>query len=204
VFVQTGLAAETAFNAFLQPTRRIAELGMAARGDHRIARLQRAIHLSLIRDIGGLAPNDLAAGNSTTSPTRWRRWHHSCRRRGFIGPVSCTTRSSSTLSAGRRPPAYATITRGRGLGIGDWRLGVTMPYSQSPILIAALKARGDPVARAAPGSIAPAPLLLSQTWLCLPFDGSGASTPSSYSATFKETEDRGRKTAPAFILSVPS
>lgn len=62
LFVQVGANAETAFvGAYLAATRRFAELGQdrlaATTAQHACSEAQ---HLALIRDIGGLAPNNLA------------------------------------------------------------------------------------------------------------------------------------------------
>jgi len=118
VFVQTGLAAETAFvAAYLAATRRIAELGngklAATTAQHACSE---AVHLSLIRDIGGLAPNDLALpaaiyyNVSDAVPTLAPFLQAG---EGFIGPVSYPTREQFDAALGGakaiRPPAYATI-----------------------------------------------------------------------------------------------
>ena len=62
VFVQVGTTAETAFvGAYLAATRRFADLGLpklaATTAQHACSEAQ---HLSLLRDIGGLLPNNLA------------------------------------------------------------------------------------------------------------------------------------------------
>jgi hypothetical protein len=62
VFVQVGTQAETAFvGAYLAATRRLAELGQprlaATTAQHAASE---AVHLAVLRDIGGLVPNDVA------------------------------------------------------------------------------------------------------------------------------------------------
>jgi hypothetical protein len=118
VFVQTGLAAETAFvAAYLAATRRIAELGngklAATTAQHACSE---AVHLSLIRDIAGLAPNDLALpaaiyyNVSDAVPTLAPFLKGG---KGFIGPVSYPTKDQFNAAlAGVKAihaPAYATL-----------------------------------------------------------------------------------------------
>ena len=118
VFIQTGLAAETAFvAAYLAATRRFAELGegkLAATTAQHAA--SEAVHLSLIRDIAGLAPNDLALNAaiyynvSDAVPTLAPFLQGG---KGFIGPVSYPTKAQFDAAlAGvkaTRAPAYATL-----------------------------------------------------------------------------------------------
>jgi hypothetical protein len=118
VFVQTGVAAETAFvAAYLAATRRIAELGngklAATTAQHACSE---AVHLSLIRDIGGLAPNDIALpaaiyyNVSDAVPTLAPFLKGG---EGFIGPVSYPTKAQfnaalAGVSAIKAPP-YASL-----------------------------------------------------------------------------------------------
>lgn len=118
VFIQTGLAAETAFvAAYLAATRVFAEGGhgkLAATTAQHAA--SEAVHLSLIRDIGGLAPNDLALNAaiyynvSDAVPTLAPFLKGG---EGFIGPVSYPTKAQFDAAlAGvkaTRAPAFATI-----------------------------------------------------------------------------------------------
>ena len=118
VFIQTGLAAETAFvAAYLAATRRIAELGngklAATTAQHACSE---AVHLSLIREIGGLTPNDLALNAaiyynvSDAVPTLAPFLQGG---KGFIGPVSYPTKAQFDAALGgvkaTRAPAYATL-----------------------------------------------------------------------------------------------
>jgi hypothetical protein len=118
VFVQTGLAAETAFvAAYLAATRRIGELGngklAATTAQHACSE---AVHLSLIRDIAGLAPNDIALpaaiyyNVSDAVPTLAPFLKGG---EGFIGPVKYPTKEMFDAALGGtkaiRPPAFATI-----------------------------------------------------------------------------------------------
>ncbi|NJN16379.1 MAG: ferritin-like domain-containing protein [Oscillochloris sp.] len=93
VFVQTGANAETAFvGAYLAATRRFAELDVprlaATTAQHACSEAQ---HLTIIRDIGGLAPNNLALplpiyyNVSDAVPTLAPFLQGG---EGFIGPVS--------------------------------------------------------------------------------------------------------------------
>jgi hypothetical protein len=93
VFVQVGTTAETAFvGAYLAATRRFAEAGLgklaATTAQHAVSEGQ---HLALIRDIGGLAPNNLAVplpiyyNVSNAVPTLAPFLQGGA---GFIGPVS--------------------------------------------------------------------------------------------------------------------
>jgi hypothetical protein len=118
VFIQTGLAAETAFvGAYLAATRVLAEGGhgkLAATTAQHAA--SEAVHLSLIRDIAGLVPNDLALpaaiyyNVSDAVPTLAPFLKGG---EGFIGPVSYPTKAQFDAAlAGvkaNRAPAYATI-----------------------------------------------------------------------------------------------
>jgi hypothetical protein len=118
VFVQTGVAAETAFvAAYLAATRILAEGGngklAATTAQHACSE---AVHLSLIRDIGGLAPNDIALpaaiyyNVSDAVPTLAPFLQGG---EGFIGPVSYPTKAQfeAALAGLRaiRAPAYATL-----------------------------------------------------------------------------------------------
>lgn len=117
-FIKTGLAAETAFvAAYLAATRRFAELGQgklaATTAQHAASE---AVHLSLIRDIAGLAPNDLALNAaiyynvSDAVPTLAPFLKGGT---GFIGPVSYPTKAQfdAALAGTKatRAPAYATL-----------------------------------------------------------------------------------------------
>jgi hypothetical protein len=118
VFVQTGLAAETAFvAAYLAATRVLAEGGhgklAATTAQHACSE---AVHLSLIRDIGGLPPNDLALpaaiyyNVSDAVPTLAPFLKGGT---GFIGPVSYPTKAQfaaalNGVKAIKAPP-YATL-----------------------------------------------------------------------------------------------
>jgi hypothetical protein len=105
VFVQTGAAAETAFvGAYLAATRRFAELGVprlaATTAQHACSEAQ---HLALIRDIGGLVPNNLALplpiyyNVSDAVPTLAPFLHGG---EGFIGPVSAPTAAQIAATLG--------------------------------------------------------------------------------------------------------
>jgi hypothetical protein len=118
VFVQTGLAAETAFvAAYLAATRVLAEGGhgkLAATTAQHAA--SEAVHLSLIRDIAGLVPNDLALpaaiyyNVSDAVPTLAPFLKGG---EGFIGPVSYPSKAQFEAALGglraNRAPAYATL-----------------------------------------------------------------------------------------------
>jgi hypothetical protein len=118
IFVQTGLAAETAFvAAYLAATRRIAELGngkmAATTAQHACSE---AVHLSLIREIGGLPPNDIALpaaiyyNVSDAVPTLAPFLQGGT---GFIGPVSYPTKDQFNAAlAGVKAihaPPYASL-----------------------------------------------------------------------------------------------
>ena len=118
VFIKTGLAAETAFvAAYLAATRAIAELGngklAATTAQHACSE---AVHLSLIRDIGGLAPNDLALNAaiyynvSDAVPTLAPFLKGGA---GFIGPVSYPTKAQFDAALGGtkaiKAPPYAKL-----------------------------------------------------------------------------------------------
>jgi Ferritin-like domain len=103
VFVKTGLAAETAFiGAYLAATRRFAELGQprlaATTAQHAVSEGQ---HLTLIRDIAGLIPNDLGLpapvyyNVSDAVPTLSPFLTGGA---GFIGPVSFPTAAQYTAA----------------------------------------------------------------------------------------------------------
>jgi len=118
VFVKTGLAAETAFvAAYLAATRVLAESGagkLAATTAQHAA--SEAVHLALIRDIGGLAPNDLALNAaiyynvSDAVPTLAPFLKGGT---GFIGPVSYPTKAQFDAALGGtkaiKAPPYATL-----------------------------------------------------------------------------------------------
>lgn len=104
-FVQTGLAAETAFiGAYLAATRRFAELGQpalaATTAQHAASEYQ---HLTLIRDIAGLIPNDLGLpapiyyNVSDAVPTLAPFLTGGD---GFIGPVSFPTTAQYDAALG--------------------------------------------------------------------------------------------------------
>jgi hypothetical protein len=105
VFVQTGAAAETAFvGAYLAATRRFAELGVprlaATTAQHACSEAQ---HLALIREIGGLSPNNLALplpiyyNVSDAVPTLAPFLQGGS---GFIGPVSAPTSAQIAATLG--------------------------------------------------------------------------------------------------------
>jgi hypothetical protein len=118
VFVQTGLAAETAFvGAYLAATRRFAELGqgkLAATAAQHAA--SEAVHLALIRDIAGLVPNDLALpaaiyyNVSDAVPTLAPFLQGGD---GFIGPVEMPTQAQIDAALGGltaiRAPVFAAL-----------------------------------------------------------------------------------------------
>jgi hypothetical protein len=118
VFVKTGLAAETAFvAAYLAATRVLGDGGhgkLAATTAQHAA--SEAVHLSLIRDIGGLPPNDLALNAaiyynvSDAVPTLAPFLKGG---KGFVGPVSYPTKAQFEAALGglraTRAPAYATL-----------------------------------------------------------------------------------------------
>lgn len=118
VFIQTGLAAETAFvAAYLAATRRFAELGQgklaATTAQHAASE---AVHLSLIRDIAGLSPNDLAlpaaiyynVSDAVPTLTPFLRGGQ-----GFIGPVQMPTQAQLDAVMGGvkaiRTPVFASL-----------------------------------------------------------------------------------------------
>jgi hypothetical protein len=118
VFIQTGLAAETAFvGAYLAATRRFAELGQgklaATTAQHACSE---AVHLSLVRDIAGLVPNDLALpaaiyyNVSDAVPTLAPFLQGG---KGFIGPVSMPTQAQINAALGdiraTRAPVFAGL-----------------------------------------------------------------------------------------------
>lgn len=116
VFVKTGLAAETAFvGAYLAATRRFAELGAArvaaTTAQHAVSEGQ---HLTLIRDIAGLVPNDLGLpapiyySVSDAVPTLAPFLQGGA---GFIGPVSFPTAAQITSAlAGEKTNRVPTFT----------------------------------------------------------------------------------------------
>jgi hypothetical protein len=118
VFIQTGLAAETAFvGAYLAATRIFADAGQgklaATTAQHACSE---AVHLSLIRDIAGLAPNDLALpaaiyyNVSDAVPTLTPFLSGGA---GFIGPVSMPSQAQLNAALGdvraNRAPVYASL-----------------------------------------------------------------------------------------------
>jgi len=118
VFVQTGLAAETAFvAAYLAATRILAEGGngklAATTAQHACSE---SVHLSLIRDIGGLPPNDIALpaaiyyNVSDAVPTLAPFLKGG---EGFIGPVSYPTKAQFDAALGGitaiKAPPYASL-----------------------------------------------------------------------------------------------
>jgi hypothetical protein len=118
VFVKTGLAAETAFVAAYLAATRI--LGDAGHGKLAATTAQHAasesVHLSLIRDIGGLPPNDLALNAaiyynvSDAVPTLAPFLKGGA---GFIGPVSYPTKAQRDAALGGisaiKAPPFATL-----------------------------------------------------------------------------------------------
>jgi hypothetical protein len=105
VFVQTGAAAETAFvGAYLAATRRFAELNVprlaATTAQHACSEAQ---HLALIRDIGGLVPNNLALplpiyyNVSDAVPTLAPFLQGGA---GFVGPIPAPTTAQITAALG--------------------------------------------------------------------------------------------------------
>jgi hypothetical protein len=111
VFVQVGTTAETAFvGAYLAATRRFAELNLpriaATTAQHACSEAQ---HLVLIRDIGGLTPNNLALplpiyyNVSDAVPTLAPFLQGG---EGFIGPVTAPTAAqiSATLGGVKSDP----------------------------------------------------------------------------------------------------
>lgn len=116
VFVQTGLAAETAFvGAYLAATRRFAELGQgrlaATTAQHACSEAQ---HLTLVRDIAGLVPNDLGLPapiyyNVSDAVPTLRPFLAGGE--GFVGPVSFPTQDQlSAALAGIRTERVPTFT----------------------------------------------------------------------------------------------
>jgi hypothetical protein len=118
VFVQTGLAAETAFvAAYLAATRVLAEGGngklAATTAQHACSE---SVHLALIRDIGGLPPNDIALpaaiyyNVSDAVPTLAPFLKGGT---GFIGPVSYPTKEQFDAALGGikaiKAPPYASL-----------------------------------------------------------------------------------------------
>ncbi|GAB4213106.1 MAG: ferritin-like domain-containing protein [Roseiflexaceae bacterium] len=116
VFVRTGLAAETAFvGAYLAATRRFAELEQprlaATTAQHAVSEGQ---HLTLIRDIAGLVPNDLGLpapvyyNVSDAVPTLAPFLNGGS---GFIGPVSYPTAEQYNAAlAGEKAVRVPTFT----------------------------------------------------------------------------------------------
>jgi Ferritin-like domain len=105
VFIKVGTDAETAFvGAYLAATRRFAELGAstlaATTAQHACSEAQ---HLALIRDIGGLVPNNLALplpiyyNVSNAVPTLAPFLQGGS---GFIGPVTAPTAAQITAVLG--------------------------------------------------------------------------------------------------------
>jgi hypothetical protein len=117
VFVQTGLAAETAFiGAYLAATRRFAELGQprlaATTAQHAVSEGQ---HLTLIREIAGLIPNDLGLPapiyyNVSDAVPTLRPFLTGGE--GFIGPVSYPTQAQREAAlAGMKTFRTPTFTQ---------------------------------------------------------------------------------------------
>lgn len=105
LFVQVGANAETAFvGAYLAATRRFAELGVprlaATTAQHACSEAQ---HLALIRDIGGLTPNNLALplpiyyNVSDAVPTLAPFLQGG---QGFIGPITAPTAAQIQAALG--------------------------------------------------------------------------------------------------------
>lgn len=105
LFVQVGTTAETAFvGAYLAATRRFAELNLprlaATTAQHACSEAQ---HLALLRDIGGLTPNNLALplpiyyNVSDAVPTLAPFLQGG---EGFIGPVQAPTAAQITAALG--------------------------------------------------------------------------------------------------------
>ncbi len=105
VFIQVGTTAETAFvGAYLAATRRFAELGAsriaATTAQHACSE---AVHLSLLRDIGGLNPNNLAlplpiyynVSDAVPTLTPFLQGGE-----GFIGPITAPTAAQITAALG--------------------------------------------------------------------------------------------------------
>lgn len=115
-FVKTGLAAETAFiGAYLAATRTFAEAGQgrlaATTAQHACSEAQ---HLTLIRDIAGLVPNDLGLpapiyyNVSDAVPTLAPFLHGGS---GFIGPVAYPTQDQYNAAlAGVKTNRVPTFT----------------------------------------------------------------------------------------------
>lgn len=118
VFIKTGLAAETAFvGAYLAATRIFGEAGLgklaATTAQHAASE---AVHLSLIRDVAGLAPNDLALNAaiyynvSDALPTLAPFLKGGS---GFIGPVMAPSQAQFEAALGGvmagHPPPYAKL-----------------------------------------------------------------------------------------------
>lgn len=118
VFVQTGLAAETAFvAAYLAATRRFGEAGQgklaATTAQHACSE---AVHLALIRDIAGLPPNDLGlpaaiyynVSDAVPTLAPFLRGGE-----GFIGPVAMPTQAQLDAALGgvkaTRAPVFASL-----------------------------------------------------------------------------------------------
>lgn len=105
VFVQVGTTAETAFvGAYLAATRRFAELNVprlaATTAQHACSEAQ---HLALLREIGGLTPNNLALplpiyyNVSDAVPTLAPFLQGG---EGFIGPIAAPTAAQITAALG--------------------------------------------------------------------------------------------------------
>lgn len=118
VFIQTGLAAETAFvGAYLAATRILGNMGQgklaATTAQHAASE---AVHLAIVRDAAGLTPNDLALNAaiyynvSDAVPTLAPFLRGGA---GFIGPVAAPTQAQFEAALGglraTRAPAYATL-----------------------------------------------------------------------------------------------
>jgi hypothetical protein len=118
VFIKTGLAAETAFvAAYLAATRTFADAGQgklaATTAQHAASE---AVHLSLVREIAGYLPNDLAVpaaiyyNVSDAVPTLAPFLKGGS---GFIGPVMMPSADKVKAAMGDlktgRPPMFASL-----------------------------------------------------------------------------------------------
>lgn len=116
VMVSTALAAETAFiGAYLAATRRFGELGQgrlaATTAQHAVSEGQ---HLTLLRDIAGLVPNDLGlpapvyynVSDAVPTLAPFLRGGN-----GFIGPVAFPSNDQYNAAlAGQKTQRVATFT----------------------------------------------------------------------------------------------
>jgi hypothetical protein len=118
VFIQTGLAAETAFvAAYLAATRAFGEAGQgklaATTAQHACSE---AVHLALVRDIAGFAPNDLAlpaaiyynVSNAVPTLAPFLKGG-----KGFVGPVQMPSQAQLNAALGdvraTRAPVFASL-----------------------------------------------------------------------------------------------